>query len=210
MNTALLDVRNVLSGYSGKSVHAPVSFSLELGEVQILSGLNGSGKSTLLKTIAGLLPALGGVIALNGADIAGMSQALRAERLSVMFTARIGGLGMTVEELLEVTMYGRVSRISGESIDECIRSFGLDPLRHKSLLQLSDGEYQRVMFARAIAQGSPLILLDEPTAHLDYKAREEFCAHIERLTNEGRHAFVIATHDKLSELAFANHLMRLQ
>lgn len=208
MQSALLDLREVLSGYSGKSVHAPVSFSLEKGEVHLLSGLNGSGKTTLLKTIAGLLPALGGLVLLKGNDIAGMSSTLRAEQLSVMFTSRIGGLGMTVEELFEVTMHGRVSRISGESMEECIREFDLQRLRHKSLLRLSDGEYQRVMFARAIAQGSPLILLDEPTAHLDYKAREEFCQHIQRLTAAGRHAFVIATHDKTLGLAAAQTIMR--
>ncbi|MFM9005638.1 MAG: ABC transporter ATP-binding protein [Flavobacteriales bacterium] len=207
MKTALLDVRDVISGYSGNTVHAPVSFSLEKGEVQLLSGLNGSGKTTLLKTLAGLMPALGGLVLLNGNDIAGMSSTARAGHLSVMFTSRIGGLGMTVEELFEVTMHGLVNRVSGESMEECIREFDLQRLRHKSLLRLSDGEYQRVMFARAIAQGSPLILLDEPNAHLDYKAREEFCSHIQRLTAAGRHAFVIATHDRTMGLAATQTVM---
>lgn len=208
MKTALLELRDVLSGYAGKAIHAPVSFSLDIGEVHLLIGLNGCGKTTLLKTIAGLLPALGGVVALSGDNIADMTPTLRAERLSVMLTARIGGLGMTVEELLEVTMHGRISRANGNCVEDCIREFELLPLRHKSLLQLSDGEYQRVMFARALAQGAPLILLDEPTAHLDYKAREEFCAHIQRLTGAGRHSFLIATHDRSLELKAAQTNMR--
>ncbi len=207
MKKALLEIRDVLSGYSGKSVHAPVSFSIEKGDVHLLSGLNGSGKTTLLKTIAGLLPAVRGVISLNGRDIATMSPILRAEHISIMLTDRIGGLGMTVEELLEVTTQGRNSMASGNITDPCVREFELQHLRDKSLLRLSDGEYQRVMFARAIVQGSPIVLLDEPTAHLDYKAKEVFCSHIRRLAELGQHAFVIATHDPSLEVKATKTIM---
>ena len=151
----------------------------------MLIGANGSGKSTLLRTLAGLQAAVGGVVEICGRPVGSYGRRALARVRAIVDTARHGGGGLTVEEAVAV---------------------GMPDFARRSLAELSDGERQKVMIARALAQQTPLLILDEPTAFLDVAARLEIMKMLRSLADAGR-AVILSTHDIAPAMAQADMVL---
>lgn len=206
MQTIALD-----AGYGRHIVLHDVALTVEAGTFTALIGANGSGKSTLLRTLSGVQAPLAGKVFLSGTDIGRLRAADRARRLAMVFTDRTGGGGLSVRETVEIGRHpytgllGHLSDADRAIVDESLRAVGMASMEKRLLGTLSDGERQKVMIARALAQDTPLIILDEPTAFLDVAGRIEITALLRRLTDKGK-AIILSTHDVSSAIAAADIL----
>jgi iron complex transport system ATP-binding protein len=204
--TAVLEAIDLSVGYrSGRrrttTVLPHVSAALHAGELACLLGPNGAGKSTLLRTLIGGQPVLGGSVRLAGTDIGAMSPRSRARHLSVVLTDRIEVGLLTARTLVEL---GRAPRIGWfaalgvadhDVVDWALDATGASALAARQVHELSDGERQRVMIARALAQEPDVLVLDEPTAFLDLTRRVELIAVLRRLTATTGLAVLMSTHE---------------
>ncbi len=200
-----LRTRDLSVGYRSRSSRCVVLEHLDLsvqpGELVCLLGPNGIGKSTLLRTLAKMQPALAGTIELGGADLRRLSQSEIARRLGVVLTERllVGALtGLQVVELGRYPHSGWFGRLSAHDDEMVRRSVDVVGARHlvaRDCSKLSDGECQRIMIARALAQEPLMLLLDEPTAFLDVPSRVELMGVLRRLARDEHVAMVVSTHD---------------
>jgi iron complex transport system ATP-binding protein len=183
----LLTARNLSVGYkTGKRGSRIVSESLGLnlwpGQLVCLLGPNGAGKSTLMRTLSGLQPALSGEITIGKTLLSALKPADLAQKLSLVLTERIEAGNLTVSELVALgrTPYtgwlGSLSEADKEKVTWSMQVTDTLLFADRRMNELSDGERQKVMLARALAQDTELILLDEPTAHLDLPNRVEMDA----------------------------------
>lgn len=188
-------------GYSGHVVAEGLAAQLRAGELTCLIGRNGTGKSTLLKTVAGLLPPLGGDIMV--VDDGKESPLLTQRDIAVVLTERINIQGMRVRDMVGLGrspytgFFGVLRERDNEIVTEAMKLAGLPPEQyaHRLINEISDGEKQKAMIAKAIAQQTPVILLDEPTAFLDYPSKEETMLMLRSLAHEQGKAILISTHD---------------
>lgn len=198
----------ILKGLSiGYKHSAPVvsaiDAELSIGTFCCLLGRNGSGKSTLLRTIARLQPPLSGqVICPEHVGIV-LTQVPELQHTTVRQMIAFGRLGTT-------DWLGRLRQEDYDAADEAIRTVGIQPLADRLLGTLSDGEKQKTMIARAIAQASPLLLLDEPSAFLDYPSRHELMQVLQRLAHQQGKTILLSTHDVELALTHADHLWLLK
>lgn len=207
----LIEARNLSVGYGGRRrtvVLSGIHVALYPGQCAALLGPNGSGKSTLLRTLAGLQRPLDGAVLLDGADLAQLSPGDIARRLSVVLTDPIDAAQLTAWDVVALGraphagFTGRLSEPDRQVVRGALVAASAAPLAHRPLHDLSDGERQRVMIARALAQQPGLILLDEPTAFLDLEARADIAQLLRRLTQaddgaaaQSARAVLITTHD---------------
>jgi iron complex transport system ATP-binding protein len=174
-----------------------LNLNLTGGQMICFMGPNGAGKSSLLRTLAGLQKPLGGTITLHQAP--GFKHA--ATQIAVVLTDRVRALNLTVEEIIAFGRYPylgwdiRLTDADRKIISAAIEQVHLQSLLKKRLFELSDGQLQMVMIARALAQDTPVILLDEPTAHLDLNNRVEVMNLLLRLSQDMRKAILLATHE---------------
>lgn len=188
--------------------------SLPRGTLTVLLGTNGAGKSTLLRTLAGLQPPLAGDIFWEGNSLASLTPEERAKRLSIVLTVRPETGNLTVREVVALGrlphrqgLWGsRNAATDAEAVESAMRLTTTSTWSERPVSRLSDGERQRVFIAKALAQETPLILLDEPTAFLDYPSRVQFFNLLKRLTNEMGKTVLLSSHDV--ELA-ATHADRI-
>jgi iron complex transport system ATP-binding protein len=203
--TPVLRTRDLAVGYrtrrTRRAVLERVSLSVRSGELVCLLGPNGIGKSTLLRTLARMQPALWGAIEVGGVSLTSLSAADLARRLGVVLTERVFVETLTARRIVEFGRYphsgwlGRLSDDDREAVDWAIDAVGARHLAARDFSRLSDGERQRVMVARALAQQPLLLILDEPTAFLDVPSRVELMGLLRRLTREGPLGVVVSTHD---------------
>ena len=216
--TPLLSARNLQTGYHSGTRKIVVAATLpelrlEPGQLVCLLGPNGSGKSTLLRTLGGLQPALGGEIHIQGIDR--WSPAALARKVSLVLTDRVQGNNLTVNTLVSLGRYpwsgwlGRLSAADRSNIDWAIHATGVDPLRHRKMHTLSDGQSQKVMLARALAQDTPILMLDEPTAHLDLPSRIRLIRLLHQLARETSKAILLSTHELDLALQIADEVWLL-
>lgn len=201
----LLQARDLTVGYRSRgrtrAVLSGINLAAEPGELICLLGVNGIGKSTLMRTLARAQPALAGSVAIRGKDIAAMSQYELARHVGVVLTERIAIGAMPAFRLVELGRYphvgwlGLLSDADREIVDEAIAAVGARHLAHRDINELSDGERQRIMIARALAQRPSVLLLDEPAAFLDVSARVETIATLRRLAREQAIAVILSSHD---------------
>ena len=203
--------RNILTtealeiGYEGRGRHTRVArdlnLSLERGELIGLLGPNGSGKSTLIKTLAGMHRPLAGEVWLEQQELASLSPKQVARKVSSVLTERIRIGNLTVYELIAfgrspyTGLLGHLRDRDREKIAWAIDAAGLAEFTSRDVLKLSDGERQKVMIARALAQDTPVILLDEPTAHLDLPNRVEIVRLLRGLAHDTGKAILMSTHE---------------
>ena len=171
------------------------------GDFIVLAGRNGCGKSTLLRTLAGFLPPLGGRLLLQGRERAAYSPRELAVTVAVVLTQRPDTPYLTAEETVAVgrmpytRLTGRLTEADRQIITDALRQTRTTHLAHRPLSSLSDGECQRIMIAKALAQQTPIILLDEPTAYLDHPSKRELLGLLRTLAQVHRKAVLVSTHD---------------
>ncbi len=183
----------------------PVLHGLDLhaasGELTALLGPNGAGKSTLLRTVAGLLPVLAGSVRLGGTDLGSLDTRGRARRVAVVLTERVEAGLLTARELVGLGRHphtgsrGTLRAEDHTAVDDALDAVRAGALAHRRVDRLSDGERQRVLVARALAQQPDLLLLDEPTAFLDAPSRVAVTGLLHRLARERGIVVVLCTHD---------------
>jgi iron complex transport system ATP-binding protein len=184
-----------------RAVLEHVNVAVENGDLVCLLGPNGIGKSTLLRTLARMQPALWGHVELSGTDMRALSQMEIARRLGVVLTERVTVDALTARRVVELGRYphsgwfGRLAPHDRAAVERAIDAVGARHLAERDVSRLSDGERQRIMIARALAQEPVLLVLDEPTAFLDVPSRVELMALLRRLTRDDALAAVMSTHD---------------
>ena len=215
----LLQLNNLSVGYTnGKNktiVVADISLSLPRGCVVSLLGANGAGKSTLLRTIAGAQPAISGEVKIAGELIGKLSRHEMARLISVVTTDRTNAGGLTVEELVALGrqpytgFLGRLDANDRKMVRDAIESVGITHKLHSFVAELSDGERQKAMIAKALAQNAPIILLDEPTSFLDVASRVDVLQLLHHLARCENKAILLSSHDVALSLAMSDRLWML-
>jgi len=202
----MLSIENLTIGYKANRanqivVAESINLTLNQGELVCLLGPNGAGKSTLMRTISGMQAPLAGNAFIDGEDIHSMPAQERAKRLSVVLTERVGAGLLSVYAMVGLGRYphtnwaGKLSKKDHEIIQWAIQSVGAEELAHRSVSDLSDGERQKVMMARALAQEPRMMVLDEITAFLDLPRRVEIMRLLRKLARETNRAILLSTHD---------------
>lgn len=204
MNTGpiRLRTRQLAIGHNRKSpLMQGIGIDLFAGELTALVGVNGVGKSTLLRTMAGLQNALAGEVLLNGQPLQGMRAAERARNLAMVLTGRPRTGNLNVESLVALgrhpwtDRWGNATQQDREVVDQALWRTGILHMRKKKVDTCSDGEYQKVLIARALAQDTPVILLDEPTAFLDLPNRAEVVRTLHKIAHDQETAILFSSHD---------------
>jgi iron complex transport system ATP-binding protein len=200
-----LRVTDLAVGYRSRSAERVVlrriHTSVERGEMVCLVGPNGAGKSSFLRTVAGLQAPLAGVIEIDGVTLGNLGPMELARRLGVVLTDRVEVGALPAYRIVELGRYphlnwaGNPSEHDHEAVRRAMDAVGVAHLATRDVNQLSDGERQRVMVARALAQEPVMLLLDEPTAFLDVASRVELMALLRRLAHAENLAVVLSTHD---------------
>ncbi|MBR0501457.1 MAG: ABC transporter ATP-binding protein [Bacteroidales bacterium] len=203
-------------GYRGKhgikTVAEGISKVIRSGELTCLLGENGAGKSTLLRTLSGFLPPLSGEIYILGKSLNSYRERELATVIGVVLTEKTNLQNMTVAELVGMGrspytgFWGRLSAEDRRKVDDALDLVGIVPLRDRMVQTLSDGERQKVMIAKALAQETPVIFLDEPTAFLDYPSKVEILHLLHRLSREMGKTIFLSTHDLELALQIADQL----
>jgi iron complex transport system ATP-binding protein len=205
----------VSSGYHNRLVLKEISISFSPGEISALIGPNGAGKSTLIKTASGIVPITNGRVTVNGFDISKVNSMERARLVSVIPQARNLPSAFTVREvvLMGRTAYsgwfGQFSKKDFEIVELAMQRTDTFSLAERRIGELSGGEAQRVLLARAIAQQSKVMLLDEPTTHLDIQYQINLLDLILKLTKEDHLVVVLAIHDLNLVSRYADHIALL-
>ena len=171
------------------------------GRLTCLLGRNGAGKSTLLRTLSAFQPALGGSIQLLGRELGSYSDRELSHLLGIVLTDKCDLTNMRVADLVGMGrapytgFWGRLSPADHQAVAEALSAVGIEALAERKIQTLSDGERQKAMIAKALAQQTPVILLDEPTAFLDYPSKVEIMQLLHRLTRETEKTIFLSTHD---------------
>lgn len=211
-----LEASDIFAGYGGKDVLEAVGAAVETGEMVGLIGPNGSGKSTLLRVLSGILHPRRGQVLLDGRPITGWSALEIARRLAFVPQQEEAAFDFTVRDIVLMGRHPHRARFSGESAEDyaCVSRALADAdilhLAERPITRLSGGEHRRVLLARALAQQTPLLLLDEPTAHLDVTHQVELLALVRRQTRTRGIGALAALHDLNSAAEFCDRLILLR
>jgi iron complex transport system ATP-binding protein len=206
MNDTILTTYNLTIGYRisrkiFRNVASGISVSLESGELVCLLGPNGAGKSTLLRTLAGMQPPIQGEVRLLGDNLYKLPPQELAKRLSLVLTQKVDVGMLSAYTLVAMGRYpytdwwGKLTPQDEEIVSWAIHSVGAAHLAQRHVSELSDGERQKIMIARALAQSPVVMLLDEPTAFLDLPRRVEIMQLLRQLVRETKQAILLSTHD---------------
>lgn len=210
----ILDVRDLAVGYARRRVGAGISLTIRAGEVLCLLGPNGSGKTTLFRTLLGLLPPLGGEVRVIGEPIATWSRAAFARAVGYVPQAHAGMFPFTVEDIVLMGRSARLERFATPSrrdreiAADCLATLGVAHLRMRTYTEISGGERQLALIARALAQEPVLLVMDEPTASLDFGNQIRVLEHIGRLRERGV-AVLMSTHQPEHALRVADRIALL-
>ncbi|WP_273567247.1 ABC transporter ATP-binding protein [Maribacter halichondriae] len=200
-----LQTKNLSIGYQTKkevtTVAKEINLELHSGILTAIVGVNGIGKSTLLRTLGKVQPQLEGEIEINGKRLQDYNSLELASVVSLVLTEPLASKNMTVLELVTLgrqpytNWIGALSENDKTKIREALERLELKPLRHKKCYELSDGQLQRVMIARALAQDTAIILLDEPTTHLDLYHKVRILKLLKSIAHETNKTIVFTTHE---------------
>lgn len=202
----VLHANNLGIGYATKgkkkTLHKDIALSLQEGQLVCLLGPNGAGKSTLLRTLAGVQSPLKGEIMIEGAGkLHALHPRERARYISLVLTEKAVAGSLRVEELLALGRYpftnwaGQLLPEDQQYVEEILEELKLGPLRKEALYTLSDGQQQKAMIARALVQNGQIIILDEPTAHLDIPNKMAIMRMLRDITKSRKKSILVATHE---------------
>jgi iron complex transport system ATP-binding protein len=219
---ARLNVEQVSYAYSAtdrsapKFTLGPASFEAQQRELVAILGPNASGKSTLLKLLAGVIKPLSGRVEIDGTEVGGLDLRTRAQKIALVQQESELLFPLRVWEYVLQGRYPYGRRLRFESDEDCLMAgnalaqVGADALRDRWMEQLSGGEKQRVILARALAQQPSLLLLDEPTQHLDIGGKVELLRRLRQLADENRYTVVVVTHELNLAAEFSDRIVLLQ
>lgn len=206
-NTApLLKASRLSIGYKKgtkeeKVLAGPLELEMYAGQLICLLGPNGAGKSTLIRTLAGLQPVMSGTVETGGKNMAKLKPPERAKHLSMVLTGRVQSGNLTVYSIIALGRFpytnwlGTLQQADREIIQWAMQVTDTTSFTNRKLIELSDGESQKVMLARALAQNTPVIILDEPTAHLDLPNRITLMHLLHQLAKTTGKSILLSTHD---------------
>jgi len=204
-NKIILQASKISIGYTHKKtkniIASDIDLFLEKGKLIALIGANGIGKSTLLRTITGIQKPISGMVSLNEKNIHDLDALILAQNLSVVLTEKLPPSNLTVWELIALgrqpytNWIGTLTDNDIAKIEEAIELTQIGHLVSKKHYEISDGQLQIVLIARALAQDTPLIILDEPTTHLDLLHKVVLFKLLKKLTQETGKCILFSTHD---------------
>ena len=213
----ILQANNVSIGYSTKKLNhiiaSGINLTLKTGTLTALIGANGIGKSTLLRTLTGIQEPLSGNVILNGKGIDSYTPADLAQQLSIVLTESLPPSNLTVYQLVALgrqpytNWVGSLSPEDHFKITEALELTQTSHLSDKKHFEISDGQLQKVLIARALAQDTPLIILDEPTTHLDLRHKVSLLRLLKKLAGEQGKCILYSTHDPDLALQLSDELI---
>lgn len=220
LNDRLLQVENLITGYKLSrskilSLHNDINTSIGKGELIALLGPNGAGKSTLLKSLTAIIPVLDGNIYYNGKNLSNLSRKEVARLVAVVLTDKIDDKYLTAYDIVGTGRYpygsftGKLTSSDKLIIEKSFKDVGASELKNRYFHSLSDGEKQKVLLARAIAQDTPIILLDEPTAYIDSPGKVIIMNLLNDLVLKQNKSILLTTHDTELALNYATRLWLL-
>ena len=205
MSQVTIRLEHLSTGYHDKggvrTVATDINATIRQGELTCLLGANGVGKSTLLRTLAAFQPKLGGSIIVGDRELGDYSDRELSRLIGVVLTEKPRVQNMTVRELVALgrtpytDFWGRMTDADHAAVDEAMQLVGIGELAKRLVDTLSDGERQKAMIAKALAQQTPVICLDEPTAFLDFPSKVEVMLLLRRICREGGKTVFLSTHD---------------
>ncbi|CZR74505.1 TPA: ABC transporter ATP-binding protein [Clostridioides difficile] len=197
----MLKTNNLSVGYNNNVVISNINVEVKNGEILCLLGSNGAGKTTLLRSLSKLISPIKGEIYLNGVNISCISRKALSKKMALVLTNRLLGDLMTVQDIVNIGRYpytgffGNLSKKDLIMVDEALESVDALHLKKRYFDELSDGEKQKVLVARALVQEPEIIILDEPTTHLDIKHRLELINILKKLSKEKSISVILSLHE---------------
>ena len=220
MMTETIILHDVSIGYRThrgvRTVAAGISAAIRAGELTCLLGRNGVGKSTLLRTLAAFQPPLAGTISVCGQPLTAYTPRQLARQIGIVLTERPDVWQMTVHDLVAMGrapytgFWGQLTDDDERTVSDAVSLVGISDLARRQVTTLSDGERQKVMIAKALAQQTPIIMLDEPTAFLDYPSKVDTLLLLQRISREQQKTVFLSTHDLELALQVADRLWLLE
>lgn len=212
----IIEIKDLCAGYGNGDIIKNISFVLKKGEFLSILGRNGSGKSTLIKAIQGLLKNVSGKVSVKGKDLFSLKPHEIARKIAYVPQLHPLSFEFSVEEIILMGRYVYQKRFTGASsedkkiIKEIMDLTATSHLREKKIAHLSGGERQRVFIARALAQDTPLLFLDEPSAHLDISYQVEIYQILKRLQKEKEKTILSAEHNINLAISYSQRLLFLK
>lgn len=201
----ILETKNLSIGYKSKkaknTIASNINIQLKQGELIALVGANGIGKSTLLRTLTNVQPKLNGAINIHAKPLQKYAQIELAKVLSLVLTETVSSKNLSVFELIALgrqpytNWVGNLSNNDISIVNKAISQTNIEDLKHKKCFELSDGQLQKVMIARALAQDTSLIILDEPTTHLDMYHKAYILKLLQKLAKETNKTILFSSHE---------------
>lgn len=214
---ARISLKNATLGYKKNSsivsIIKNVSLNFYSGEIVGVVGLNGIGKSTFLKSLSGLTPLLSGEIILDEQSILNYSINDLAKKIAIVLTEKISGFNLTAYDVVAAgqmpytNSFNQIEKKNREIINDAINICGVTNHQHKLLNELSDGLFQKTIIAKAIAQQTPIMLLDEPTAFIDYASKHELFLLLAELAVKQNKCIIVSSHDLDLLLKYCSKLL---
>lgn len=208
----ILKATDLIIGYKGKAILPPINVALEEGALVALIGPNGSGKSTLFKTLIGNLKPIGGSVRLYDKDISSYSPKDKASMIGIVLTERPDDMFLKVFDVVATgrcpytNFFGKINNEDLNIVKESLEIVGIINLIDRYFNTLSDGEKQKVMIAKTLAQNTPIIFMDEPTAFIDYPSKIDLLSLMKRLAIEQKKTIVFSSHDLELLLRFTDDI----
>lgn len=211
----MLEVRDLRAGYGHFEIVHGISFDVAESEFVCILGANGCGKTTTLKTVLGLMPPLSGTVEMDGAPVASMGESQRAKLFAYIPQTHTPPFPFTVHDVVQLGRTAYVDRLSRSNahdedvVASCMERMGIDDLANQPYTQLSGGQQQLVLIARALAQEPELLVMDEPTASLDFGNQQLVLRQMLHLAEEGMSVLMV-THDPDHALLCASRVVVME
>lgn len=212
-----LQIKNLQIGYVSKKhttvVYENISANFTEAMLVGIIGKNGLGKSTLLRTIAGLQEKLGGEIKIDGKISDQIERHELAKAIAVVLTEKVGGFNLTITDLVSLgrvpytNAFNQLNDDDQKIIENCISICGLSEHKLKPLTELSDGLFQKAMIAKGLAQQTSVLLLDEPTAYLDFPSKHQLFELLKKVSVEENKCIITSSHDIELILKYSSHIL---